>query len=86
MNGRPTLTDCDEAGDYIVPNVLSPRDLVFRPDNMDETVPHDDGQESLILHTKFHGNRRAGSGEEDFLRFLLYMGMAAIFVMWPASR
>ena len=23
-----------------VPNVLSPRDLVFRPDNMDETVPH----------------------------------------------
>ena len=33
-------TDCDEAGDYVVPNVLSPRDLVFRPDNMDETVPH----------------------------------------------
>ena len=30
----------DEAGDYVVPNVLSPRDLVFRPDNMDETVPH----------------------------------------------
>ena len=25
-------TDCDEAGDYVVPNVLSPRDLVFRPD------------------------------------------------------
>ena len=38
--GRPTWTDCDEAGDYVVPNVLSPRDLVFRPDNMDETVPH----------------------------------------------
>ena len=38
MDGRPTWTD--EAGDYIVPNVLSPRDLVFRPDNMDETVPH----------------------------------------------
>ena len=33
-------TDCDEAGDYIVPNVLSPRDLVSRPDNMDKTVPH----------------------------------------------
>ena len=29
-----------EAGDYVVPNVLSPRDLVFRPDIMDETVPH----------------------------------------------
>ena len=23
-----------------MPNVLSPRDLVFRPDNMDEIVPH----------------------------------------------
>ena len=40
MDGRPTWTDCDEAGDYVVPNVLSPRGLVFRPDNMDETVPH----------------------------------------------
>ena len=40
MDGRPTWTDCDEAGDYVVPNVLSPRDLVSRPDNMDETVPH----------------------------------------------
>ena len=35
-----TWTDCDEAGDYVVPNVLSPRDLVSRPDNMGETVPH----------------------------------------------
>ena len=40
MDRRPTCTDCDEAGDYVVPNVLSQRDLVFRPDNMDETVPH----------------------------------------------
>ena len=40
MDGRPTWTVCDEAGDYVVPNVLSPRDLIFRPDNMDETVPH----------------------------------------------
>ena len=23
-----------------MPTVFSPRDLVFRPDNMDETVPH----------------------------------------------
>ena len=37
MDGRPTWTNCDEAGDYVVPNVLSPRDLIFRPDNMDET-------------------------------------------------
>ena len=34
-----------------------------------------------MLHTKFPGNRPAGSGEEDFLRFLPYMGMAAILVM-----
>ena len=40
MDGRPTWTDCDEAGDYVVPNLLSPRDLVSRPDIMDETVPH----------------------------------------------
>ena len=31
-------TNCGEAGDYVVPNVLSPRDLVSRPDNMDETI------------------------------------------------
>ena len=43
MDRRPTWTDCDEAGDYVVPNVLSPRDLVFRPDYMDETVPHTSG-------------------------------------------
>ena len=40
MDGRPTWTDCDEAGDYVVPNVLTPRDLVSRPDIIDETVPH----------------------------------------------
>ena len=27
-----TRTECDEAGDYVVPNVLSPRELVFRHD------------------------------------------------------
>ena len=30
-----TRTYCGEAGDYVVPNVLSPRDLVFRPDISD---------------------------------------------------
>ena len=48
MDGRPTWTDCDEAGDNVVPNALSPRDLVFRPDNMDKTVPH--------THTKFYSS------------------------------
>ena len=49
MDGRPTWTDCDEAGDYVVPNVLSPRDLVSRPDNMDETVPHTRNLCSMVL-------------------------------------
>ena len=38
MDGRLIRTNCDEAGDYVVPNVLSPRDLVSRPDNMDKTI------------------------------------------------
>ena len=47
MDGEPTWTDCDEAGDYVVPNVFSPRNLASRPDDMDETVPHkqQEGQE-----------------------------------------
>ena len=34
-----------------------------------------------MLHTKYQGHRSIGSGEEDFLRFLPYMGMAAMLVM-----
>ena len=48
MDGRLTRTNCDEAGDYVVPNVLSPRDLVSGPDNMDETV-----LSSSNVHTRF---------------------------------
>ena len=33
-----------------------------------------------MLHTKFHENRPAGSGEEDFLVFL-NMGVAAFLVV-----
>ena len=40
MDVRLTWTDCEEAGDYLVPNVLSPRDLVSRPDIMDKTTTH----------------------------------------------
>ena len=36
-----------------------------------------------MLHTKCQGHWSIGSGEEDFLRFLPYMGMAAMLVMWP---
>ena len=34
-----------------------------------------------MLHTMFQGHWSIGSGEEDFLRFLPYMGMAAMLVM-----
>ena len=40
MDVQLTSTNCDEAGDYAVPYVLNPRDLVSRPDNMDQTVLH----------------------------------------------
>ena len=33
-----------------------------------------------MLHAKFQDHRTSGSGEEDFLRFLPYMGMAAIWL------
>ena len=49
MDVQQTWTDCGEAGDYIVPNVLSPRDLVSRPDRMDETVPHTPHTSSAIF-------------------------------------
>ena len=38
MDGRLIRANCDKAGDYVVPNVLSPKDLVSGPDNMDETI------------------------------------------------
>ena len=34
-----TRTYCDEAGYFAVPNVLSPRDLVLRPDYRTKTGP-----------------------------------------------
>ena len=39
----------------------------------------------MMLHTTFQGHWSIGSGEEDFLRFLPYMGMVAMLVMWPNS-
>ena len=36
-----------------------------------------------MLRTKFQGHWSIDSGEEDFLRFLSYMGMAAMLVMGP---
>ena len=31
-----------------------------------------------MLHTKFHGNRPAGSGEEDFLRIFTIYGRGGL--------
>ena len=57
-----TRTNCDETGDYNVPNVLSPRDLFSRPDNMDETV-----LSSLMgKHSNLNHRRLVG------LAFILY--------------
>ena len=53
MDGRWTWTDCDEAGDYVVPNVFSPRDLVFRPDNMEETVLHTWSVYIYVIQTQY---------------------------------
>ena len=49
MDGRLIWIDCDEAGYYVVPNVLSPRDLVSRPDNMDGTVPHTHALDCFLM-------------------------------------
>ena len=38
-----------------------------------------------MLHTMFQGHCSIGSEEEDFLRFLPYMGMAPTLVMRPYS-
>ena len=34
-----------------------------------------------MQHAKFQDHKTSGPGEEDFLMFLPYMGMAAILVM-----
>ena len=34
-----------------------------------------------MLHAKFQDHRTSGSGEEDFKRFLSYMGVVTILVM-----
>ena len=72
MDGRPTWTDCDEAGDYVVPYVLSPRDLVSRPDIMDETVPHTLACFILSCQLWNHGHQNlAEISRNHFFQFLV---------------
>ena len=51
MDERPIWTDCDDAGDYVMPKAFSPShsNLVSRPYNMNETVPHTDGVFSSVF-------------------------------------
>ena len=35
----------------------------------------------MMFHAKFQNQRSSGSGEEDFLRFFLFIAMVAILVM-----
>ena len=39
-----------------------------------------------MLRIKIQGNQPSGSGVEDSLRFVTYMGMAAILVMRPCPN
>ena len=99
MDGRPTWTDCDEVGDYVVPNVLSPRDLVFRPDNMDETVPHTyltgmrrvhDGVCESICQTvakRSHGIAKSSHASRTLReRFAKVLNMLYFFVQQKSSQ
>ena len=63
-----------------------PRKSVVRlTDRPDMTLDVYRGRKTTIQqqqqHTKFQGHRSIGSGEEDFLRLLPYMGMVAILVI-----
>ena len=51
MDARLTWTDYDEAGGYVVPNVLSPEDLVSRP-----------GQNCTIITTELAAIERVKNG------------------------
>ena len=77
MDGQPTWTDCDEAGDYVVPNVLSPRDLVFRPDNMNETVPRRDrGNPALVKKQEiFHQSCKSGKPVCMLAKFIRFASL-----------
>ena len=39
-----------------------------------------------MLHTKCQGHRSIASGDEDFLRFLSYIGIVAMLVMQGSYR
>ena len=86
MDGRPIWTDCDEAGDYVVPNVLSPRDLVSRPDNMDETVPHIDHITITGLCNKLQFSLQNDTFLDEILQYFFLFMLETQIVGTPHLR
>ena len=66
-----------------MPNVLSPRDLVFRPDNGDETVPHTHTFLRFCIHGHLCGDLFSLIAELDYARTMyiiyIYIFIAIIF-------
>ena len=60
-----TWTDCDEAEDYVVHYVLSPRDVVFRPDILDETVTSSTSKTEARYGVHIDYGNPSKSGSED---------------------
>ena len=52
-----------------MPNVLGPRDLVSRPENMDETVLHTHGQNEVTVCGVSKGTERGRSSACQFAEF-----------------
>ena len=91
MDERPTLTDCDEAGDYVVPNVLSPRDLVFRPDTItikSQYIPIASMQNNtftgLFLYMKIYAIAHISNQNEIEALCWVHMSNSSIFYSWCA--
>ena len=68
-----------------MPNVLSPRDLVFRPDNMDETVSHTKLITVIWLITKYADCREFKKGKTDIPANHLYTYPSRRFCRWAEA-
>ena len=73
-----TRKDCDEAGDNVVPNVLSTRELVFRPDLEHKLYQHRMRELIFLPYSLL-----CGSCSEGFL-FLLIVKISCVILLWPS--
>ena len=69
---------------YVVPNVLSPRDLVSRPDNMDETVPHTRMRDLFAMVS--YSSHRYIIGKREIGYFCCLIGDICFSVFMPFSE